>query len=84
MFDIQSELEDMTGGGSDYPSIITPLGFVVTYSIKEQQQLLPYLQKEMLPGFYEEVLHWRSHSASELALLAQTQPLWKQFYSEAE
>ncbi|MGL5923838.1 hypothetical protein [Chroococcidiopsis sp.] len=52
----QEQLEHMTGGGSDYPSEITPLGFVWEYSPSNQALLLPVLAENFGMDFYNEVV----------------------------
>lgn len=80
----QEQLERMTGAGSDYPSGITPLGFVWEYSLSNQALLLPVLTENFGETFYNEVMKLRSLSIDEIALLSESEPLWQQPYTESE
>ena len=77
---IMAEFEQMTGGSSDYPTVITPLGFLCEYSLRQQQEMLPYIQL-LGQEFYNEVIELRSLSTNELLLLSEHQPHWVSAYS---
>lgn len=79
----QKQLELMTGAGSDYPSEITPLGFVWEYSPSNQVLLLPVLAENFGQGFYNEVMRLRALSVDAIALLIESEPLWQQLYTES-
>lgn len=79
----QERLERMTGGGSDYPSVITPLGFVCEYSFCDRAILLPALAENFGSDFYNQVIELRLLSIQELSAKAQTEPLWEQLYTES-
>lgn len=80
----QEQFERMTGGGSDYPTVITQLGFVCEYSFCDQAILLPALAENFGQGFYNEVMRLRSLSIDAIALLSESEPLWLQLYTESE
>lgn len=67
--------EYITGAGSDYPTSLTPLGFICTYSLKDQDALLPYLCLYLGEYFYSQVIHLRSLPLSELSSKSQFEPL---------
>ncbi|MGL5924648.1 hypothetical protein [Chroococcidiopsis sp.] len=79
----QEQFERMTGGGSDYPIVITPLGFVCEYSFCDQAILLPALAENFGTAFYNEVIELRLLSIQEVADKAQAEPLWQQLYTES-
>lgn len=79
----QEQFERMTGAGSDYPSEITPLGFVCEYSFCDQAILLPALAENFGESFYNEVMRLRTLSIDAIALLIESEPLWQQLYTES-